>query len=567
MKFSLTTLKQYLKTEASAAELADKMTMIGLEVEDIQDLSASLKGYVVGEIRVVEQHPNADKLHVLRVFNGKEDVQIVCGAPNVRVGMKSILAQPGCYVPKFNVTIEISKLRGVESRGMMCAEDELGIGEDHTGIVDLKTDLPAGTPAAEALNADIIFDVNVTPNRPDCLGVRGIARDLSATGIGDFIDVEKKPIEGSFKSPIDVVIESKACPIYTGRFIRNVQNGESPDWMKKALIVAGLRPISTLVDITNYLNIAECRPLHVFDADKVTGKITVRAAKDGEKMMALDDREYTLSPEVCVIADDKAAQSIAGVMGGVDTAVSKDTKNVFLESAYFEPVAIAKAGVLTNAVSDSRSRFERGVDPLSTIPDNHRATQMILDLCGGEASEIVVSGSAPDCNRVIDFDFNEVKRLTGLDIPQAKMEEILIRLGFGVQSNRITVPSWRIHDISLPADLVEEIVRIYGLDTLPDAPMRADPLPIGILLPHQKKEVAVRRALANRGLCQAITWSFMDSKLAKYFASRGVKLANPIASDLDEMRPSLVPNLLSAVKRNQDHGVTDVQLFEVGPEF
>ena len=567
MRFSLTTLKQYLKTEASAQELADKMTMIGLEVEEIQDLSASLKGYIVGEIRVVEQHPNADKLHVLRVFNGKEDVQIVCGAPNVRVGMKSILAQPGCYVPKFNETIEISKLRGVESRGMMCAEDELGIGEDHTGIVDLKTELPAGTPAAVALNADIVFDVNVTPNRPDCLGVRGIARDLSATGIGEFVDVEKKPIEGSFKSPIDVVIESKACPIYTGRYIRNVQNGESPDWMKKALIAAGLRPISTLVDITNYLNIAECRPLHVFDADKVTGKITVRAAKDGEKMMALDDREYTLTPEVCVIADDKAAQSIAGVMGGVDTAVSKDTKNVFLESAYFEPVAISKAGVLTNAVSDSRSRFERGVDPLSTIPDNIRATQMILDLCGGEASEIVIAGGDPDCERVITFDFNEVKRLTGLEIPQDKMEEILSRLGFTVQGNQVTVPSWRIHDVSVPADLVEEIVRIYGLETLPDAPMRADSLPIGILLPHQKKEVAVRRALANRGLCQAITWSFMDSKLAGLFGSKGIKLANPIASDLDEMRPSLVPNLLSAVKRNQDHGVADVQLFEVGPEF
>jgi len=567
MKFSLTTLKQYLKTEASVQELADKMTMIGLEVEEIQDLSESLKGFVVGEIRVVEQHPNADKLHVLRVFNGKEDVQIVCGAPNVRVGMKSILAQPGCYVAKFDTTIEISKLRGVESRGMMCAEDELGVGEDHTGIIDLKTDLPAGTPAAEALNADIVFDVNVTPNRPDCFGVRGIARDLSATGIGEFIDTDKKVVSGSFKSSIDVVIQDKACPIYTGRFIRNVQNGESPDWMKKALIAAGLRPISTLVDITNYLNIAECRPLHVFDADKVMGNITVRAAKEGEKMMALDDREYTLSPEVCVIADDKAAQSIAGVMGGVDTAVSKETKNVFLESAYFEPVAIAKAGVLTNAVSDSRSRFERGIDPLSTIPDNHRATQMILDLCGGEASEIVIAGQEQDCKRAITFDFNEVKRLTGLEIPQAKMEEILSRLGFEVQGNQVTIPSWRIHDVSVSADLVEEVVRIYGLDSLPDAPMRAEPLPIGILLPHQKKEVAVRRALADRGLCQAITWSFMDSKLAAYFGGKGIKLANPIASDLDEMRPSLVPNLLSAVKRNQDHGVADVQLFEVGPEF
>ena len=567
MKFSLTTLKQYLNTNASAAELADKMTMIGLEVEDVQDLSASLKGFIVGEIRVVEQHPNADKLHVLRVFNGKEDVQIVCGAPNVRVGMKSILAQPGCYVAKFNETIEISKLRGVESRGMMCAEDELGVGEDHTGIIDLKTDLPAGAPAAEALNADIVFDVNVTPNRPDCLGVKGIARDLSATGIGTLIEAPAAKVDGSFDSPVGVEIQDKACPIYTGRFIRNVTNGESPDWMKRALIAAGLRPISALVDITNYLNIAECRPLHVFDADKLTGKIIVRSAKENEKLMALDDREYTLSPEICVVADERAAQSIAGVMGGVDTAVSRETKNVFLESAYFEPVAIAKAGVLTNAVSDSRSRFERGIDPMSTIPDNERATQMILDLCGGEPSRMVVAGADPDCRRVIDFNFGEVKRLTGLDIAQDKMVEILERLGFGVDGTKVSVPSWRIHDVSVSADLVEEIVRIYGLDELPDAPMRAETLPIGTLLPKQKKEVAVRRALASRGLCQAITWSFMDSKLAKYFGSHGVKLANPIASDLDEMRPSLIPNLLSAVKRNQDHGTQDVQLFEVGPEF
>ena len=567
MKFSLTTLKQYLKTEASVQELADKMTMIGLEVEDVQDLASNLKGYIVAEIRVVEQHPNADKLHVLRVFNGKEDVQIVCGAPNVRVGMKSILAQPGCYVPLFNETIQVGKLRGVESFGMMCAADELGIGTDHQGIVDLTTDCPAGTPAAEALNADIIFDVNVTPNRPDCLGVKGIARDLSATGIGEFIDTPADKVQGSFASPIQVATNDEACPIYTGRYIRGVKNGDSPEWMQKALIAAGLRPISALVDITNYLNIAECRPLHVFDADKVTGNITARPALDGEKLTALDDREYTLSSDICVIADDKCAQSVAGVMGGVDTAVSRNTTNVFLESAYFNPTAIAKAGVKTNAISDSRSRFERGIDPASTIPDNERATQMILDICGGEASEIVIAGKDIDSSRTIDFDFNLVKRLTGMEVPQDKMVEILTKLGFGVQGNQITVPSWRFHDVSVSADLVEEIVRIYGLDTLPEEPMRADVLPTGMLFPIQKKEVAVRRCLASRGLCQALTWSFMDSRLAKHFNSKGIKLANPIASDLDEMRPSLIPNLLSAIKRNQDHGTPDVQLFEVGPEF
>jgi len=567
MRLSLTTLKKYLDTKASTEEIVEKLTMIGLEVEEVEDLAARLQGFIIGEIKTVEQHPNADRLHVLRVFDGKQDLQIVCGAPNVRVGLKSILALPGCLIPKFNEKLEVGKIRGVDSNGMLCAEDELLLGEDHTGIIELDTDLPAGTPAAEALNADVVLDLNVTPNRPDCLGVKGVARDLSATGIGKFIDTPVPEIKGKYKSSIDVKIEDDTCPIYTGRYIRGVKNGESPDWMKKALVAAGLRPISALVDITNYLNIAECRPLHVFDADKVTGNITVRPANEGEKMMALDDKEYTLSPEVCVVADDKAAQSIAGIMGGVDTAVSKDTVNVFLESAYFVPAKIAKAGGLTGAMSDSRSRFERGVDPNSAIDDNARATQMILDLCGGEPSEIVVAGETPDCTRVIDFNYNEVKRLTGMDVPEDEMKRILTALGFGVKGSKISVPSWRWHDVSLPADLVEEIVRIYGLDNLPDAPMRAETLPIGSLLPNQKREVAVRRALAERGLNQAITWSFMDSKLAKYFGSKGVKLSNPIASDLDELRPSLVPNLLSAVKRNQDTGVQDVQLFEVGPEF
>ena len=567
MRLSLTTLKKYLNTKASTEEIVEKLTMIGLEVEEVEDLAARLQGFVIGEIKSVEQHPNADRLHLLKVFDGKQDLQIVCGAPNVRVGLKSILALPGCLIPKFNEKLEVGKIRGVDSNGMMCAEDELLLGDDHTGIIELETDFPAGTPAAEALNADVVLDLNVTPNRPDCLGSKGVARDLAATGIGTFVDSPVPEIKGSYESPITVKIEDDTCPIYTGRYIRGVKNGESPDWMKRALVAAGLRPISALVDITNYLNIAECRPLHVFDADKVVGNITVRAAKEGEKMVALDDKEYTLSPEVCVIADDKAAQSIAGIMGGVDTAVSKDTVNVFLESAYFVPAKIAKAGTLTGAMSDSRSRFERGVDPNSAIDDNARATQMILDLCGGEPSEIVVAGKTPDCARTIDFNYGEVKRLTGMDVPEDEIKRILTVLGFGIKGNKISVPSWRWHDVSLPADLVEEVVRIYGLDNLPDAPMRAETLPIGSLLPNQKREVAVRRALAERGLNQAITWSFMDSKLAKYFDSKGVKLANPIASDLDELRPSLVPNLLSAVKRNQDTGVQDVQLFEVGPEF
>ncbi len=567
MRLSLTTLKRYLKTEASVSEIAEKLTQIGLEVEEIQDLSASLKGFVVGEIISVEQHPNADRLHVLSVFDGQQNLQIVCGAPNVRAGMKSILALPGCLIPKFNEKLEVGKIRGVASNGMLCAEDELLLGEDHTGIIDLKTDCRAGTPAAEALNADVVFEINITPNRSDCYGAKGVARDLSATGIGEFVDSPVPTIQGTFDSPICVKIETETCPIYTGRYIKNVQNGESPEWMKKALLSVGLRPISALVDITNYLNIAECRPLHVFDADKLHGNIIVRSAKEGEKIQALDDKEYTLTPDICVIADENKAQCMAGVMGGIDTAVSKETKNVFLESAYFTPLSVAKTGILTGAQSDSRTRYERGIDPKSAVDDNARATQMILDLCGGEPSRLVVAGKEPDCTPTIHFDFNEVERLIGMKIPQSTMENILTKLGFKVQRNEITVPSWRFHDVSVPADLVEEIVRIYGLDELQDAKMRADNLPIGVLFPSQKREIAVRRALANRGLNQAITWSFMDSKLAKYFDSKGIKISNPISSDLDEMRPSLVGNLLSAVKRNQATGTNDVQLFEVGPEF
>ena len=493
MRLSLAVLKKYLDTNASVKELAEKMTMIGLEVEEVQDLATSLQGFVIGEIKAVEQHPNADRLHVLHVFDGKDTLQVVFGAPNVRVGMKSILSYPGCVIPKFNEKLEESTIRGVESQGMMCAEDEIGIGTDHTGIIDLDTDKPAGTPAAEALGADVVFDVNVTPNRPDCFGVKGVARDLAAAGMGTYKDPYVPAIKGSYESPVKVEIQNDTCPIYTGRYIRGVKNGPSPEWMQKALISVGLRPISALVDITNYLNIAECRPLHVFDADKLHGNIIVRAAKEGEKMMALDDKEYTLSPEVCVIADEAAAQSIAGIMGGVDTAVSQDTVNVFLESAYFAPIKIAKAGTLTGALSDSRSRFERGVDPASAVDDNARATQMILDLCGGEPSEIVIAGKEPEWKCEIDFDWNQVKRLTGLEVPQQTMEKILKDLGFGVKGNKISVPSWRVHDVSLQADLVEEITRIYGLDTLPDAPMRAEKLPIGTLLPNQKRESTVRR--------------------------------------------------------------------------
>ncbi len=567
MKVSLRALKKYLDTTASVQEIADKLTSIGLEVEEVIDNAASLAPFSVAEIKTVENHPNADKLHVLGVFTGKEMLQIVCGAPNVRVGMKSILAQEGDLIPLYNERLKKGMIRGVESMGMLCSEKELGISDNHEGIIDLNTDMPAGTPATEVLPSDVIFDVNVTPNRGDCFGVKGIAKDLSATGIGTFISHDVEPVKGSFKSPISVQITDDDCPQFTGRYIRNVKNGQSPKWMQEFLISMGMRPISALVDITNYLNVAECRPLHVFDADKLTGNITVRKAQNGEKIMALNEKEYTLTGDMTVIADESGARSIAGVMGGENTGCTPETVNVFLESAYFNPISIAKTGRELNIDSDSRTRFERGIDPASQIMGNEIATQFILDICGGEASEIVIEGKGVQTSHQIEFDFNLVKRLCGLEIPKDTMIDILEKLGFNVNGNQISVPSWRLNDVKEGADLVEEIVRIYGVDDLPMLPLRPKDLPHGILLPHQRRENAVTRALAARGLNQVITWSFMDSKLARYFDSKGIKIANPIASDLDEMRPSLVPNLLSAVKRNQDRGIKDVQLFEVGPEF
>ena len=567
MLASLSWLKKYLKTNATVAEIADKWTSIGLEVEEITDKTTQLKDFIIAEVKTVEKHPDSDHLHVLSVWTGTESLQIVCGAPNVRVGMKSVLAKVGVMIPAFGKRIEKGKIRGVESQGMLCAEDEIGVGTDHAGIMDLDTDLPAGTPLTEFLKTDVLFDINVLANRPDCFGVKGLAKDLAAAGLGEMIEEKAPVVSESFKFPLALSVTDKNCPHYVARYVKNVQNKESPAWLKELLLSVGQKPISALVDVTNYLCIGECRPLHVFDADKITGGLVVRSAKEGEKIKALDDKEYTLSEGMLVIADEKGVQAIAGIMGGIDTAVSADTKNVVIESAYFEPLSVAQTARKLNIISDSRMRFERGVDPANTVYGNDRATELVQQLCGGEASEKAVVGQEIDWALTIDFDFNEVKRLTGMDVPFDTMTEILTKLGYSVSGSRVSVPSWRIHDTRRPADLVEEIVRIYGLDTLPSIPVRAETLRVATLKPHQKAESIVRRALANRGLCQAITWSFMDSKLAEPFGSKKVLLTNPIASDLNEMRPSLIPNLLSAAKRNQDRGISDIGLFEVGPVF
>lgn len=566
MKFTLSWLKEYLKTTASLEEISDKLTMTGLEVEEIINPAEKLSGFVTAEILTKEKHPNADRLNLLSVFDGENALQIVCGAPNCYAGMKVVLAKEGTIIPLYNEALKKGVIRGVESNGMLCSERELGLGDDHTGIMELPKETPVGLPLTEVLKPDVIIDVNVTPNRGDCLGVKGIARDLAAAGLGEFIETPVPEIQSSFKSPISVTVETEDCPVFSGRLIKGVKNGESPQWMKDRLTAVGLRPISALVDITNYFNIGEDRPLHVFDAGKLSGNLHIRSAKEGEKILALDGKEYDLHEGMVVIADDRGPQSVGGVMGGENTGCSAETTDVFLESAYFNPVSIAKTSKKLKLESDSKSRFERGIDPQATLSGLDRATAMVLELCGGEASEVVMDGQEPSYNKPIAFDYSKVEKLTGVKIPQEEGEEILRKLGFKESAEGWTAPSWR-SDVDGQADLVEEILRIYGYNHLPLLTIRPEGLAEPIYTPEQKRQSDIRRALANQGLNQAITWSFMHSELAKYFGSKGIKLQNPITSELDEMRPSIIPNLLSAVKRNNDKGEADVRLFELGPEF
>lgn len=566
MKLTLNWLKEYIDTEATLDEITAKLTDIGLEVEEVSNPAAALKDFIIAEIKEVNDHPNADKLHILKVDTGTEVLQIVCGAPNVHVGLKGVLARPGVIVPISGETLKVGKIRGVESFGMMCSARELKLGEDHNGILDLETDAPLGTSFAKVLGEDPLIDINVTPNRPDCFGVLGVARDLSAAGIGTFKDTAATPVKGSFPSPIKVNLSPSGCAIFTGRYIRGVKNCASPQWLQDRLNAVGLRPISALVDVTNYLNIGRCRPLHVFDATKIKGDIEVRYAKEGEKLITLDEKEHTLTADMTVIADAEEVLSLAGIMGGEKSGVSDDTTDVFLESAWFEPMNIAATGRALNIESDSRTRFERGVDAASAVPDNEIATRLILELCGGEASEIVIAGKEPHWQREITFRPQRVNELCGVDVSKAEAEKILTALGFTVNGDKVTPPSWR-PDIEGEADLVEEVMRIYGYDKLPALSMISGEMPKVLLTPRQKKEISARRALAERGGFQAITWSFMSSEKAKLFGSKGVMLGNPIASDLDEMRPSLLPNLIDAAKRNADRGYPNTALFEVGPQF
>lgn len=574
MKFTLSWLKDFLDTNASVDEIAERLTAIGLEIEEVVDPLAAVKDLIVVSIDECVAHPDSDHLHVLKVNTGKELVQIVCGAPNARAGMKGILARPGDYVPAFGDKLKAGKIRGVESFGMMCAEDELGVGPDHTGIIECPEDAVVGASITTVYPSDPVFDVSITPNRGDCMSVYGIARDLAAAGLGTLKTPKHNVTVCGFASSVRLSNEATeiGAPFFTLREIRGVKNGASPKWMQDRLTAVGLRPISALVDVTNYFNITFGRPLHVFDADKVKGQITVRSARDGEKLTALDGKEYALSDGMVVIADENGVESIAGIMGGEASGCEESTTRVLLESAYFTPESIAKTGQKLILTSDSRQRFERGVDPASTIPFGaDMAAQMIAKLCGGECSELIVTGKEPERPAPIAFDPHRVEKLCGVDVPADTCKEILEKLGCVVKSDgnlfSVVRPTWR-SDISGSHDLVEEVLRIYGYDKLPEIALPRPNGVHGILQPKQRREVSVRRAMANRGGCQTITWSFMSSKDAVPFRTKdAVLIANPISADLNEMRPNLLPNLVSAARSNITKGTFDGCLFEVGPQF
>jgi phenylalanyl-tRNA synthetase beta chain len=580
MKFTLNWLKQHLDTNASIEVIAEKLTDIGLEIEEVTDRAAALADIRVAYIEEAGQHPDADRLKLCRVNTGDKIIQVVCGAPNARTGLKVALAQPGAIIPIDGSKLKPGKIRGVESQGMMCSTRELCLGEDHDGIIELPEDAEIGTPVAAVLGADDpIIEIGLTPNRPDCTGVRGIARDLAAAGIGTLkADPREQAVAGSFDSPIGVAISSdiaanNAVPAFYGRYIRGVKNAESPDWLKARLEAIGLRPISALVDITNLVTHDLGRPLHVFDADKLSGNINVRYATNGEKIAALDNKEYELTDSMVVIADQAKALGIGGIIGGEETGCLEETTNVFVECALFDPISIAKTGRKLQINSDARYRFERGVDPQSIAWGMEVATNLILEICGGEVSHVVKAGEVPNPRNAFDLRIDRILELGGVAVEADRAIDILKSLGFEVSGSAPVItavaPTWR-PDIIGEADLVEEVLRIVGYDKIPTVPLeRETSLPVPALSPMQKRVGLTRRVLASRGLYETVTWSFTDSRWAKLFGELkdGLYLANPISSDLDVMRPNALINMIAATGRNQARGFSDLALFEVGPEF
>lgn len=577
MKFTLSWLKDHLETDATLDEICIRLTQIGLEVEDVDD-KAAFKPFVIAKVLSAEKHPQADRLKVLSVDTGAgKPVQVVCGAPNARAGLIGAFAAPGTYVPGIDVTLAVGNIRGVESHGMMCSEKELQISDSHDGIIDLPEDAPVGTSyAAYAHLDDPMIEINLTPNRPDCTSIYGIARDLAASGLGT-LKTRPAPsfaVEGETTVKVTLDLDDKKlCPGFVLRLVRGVRNGPSPKWMQQRLLAIGLRPINALVDITNYMTFDQGRPMHVFDAAKVTGNLTVRRAKDGETVLALDQREYKLSPNNVVISDENGIESIGGIMGGEQSGCDENTTEVLIESALWDPMNIAKSGRGLGIITDARYRFERGVDPEYMVPGIERTTELVLELCGGVAAKADVVGYKGYEPKIVDFPFSEVKRLTGLDVSIEESVQILTRLGFKVSGSgervSVAVPSWR-PDVDGKADLVEEVMRIHGVDNIKPAPLESHAAINGkILTTLQIRTRTAKRALASRGMLEAVTWSFIPEDQAKLFGggSAALKLANPIAAEMSDMRPSLLPGLLTAAQRNADKGYGDVAIFEVSGTY
>jgi phenylalanyl-tRNA synthetase beta chain len=584
MKFTLSWLKQHLQTDADLATVVATLTKVGLEVEHVQDPAASLKDFVIAKIVEAGPHPNADRLQICRVDAGTgELLQVVCGAPNARAGLKSVFAKPGAYIPAKRSTLGKGVIRGVESAGMLCSAAELELSEEHDGIMELADDAPVGKSYAQWAGLDDpVIDINLTPNRPDAAGVAGIARDLAAAGLGRLITPAVAPVQGKFACPVSVALDfspqdAYLAPAFALRLVRGVRNGPSSEWLQKRLLSIGLRPINALVDITNFLTFDRARPLHVFDAKKIKGNLKVRRAKKGESLLALDGRTHELDENIVVIADDKGVESIAGIIGGEASGCDETTTDVLIESALWDPANIARSGRQLSIVSDARYRFERGVDPAFCLPGLDYATKLVMELCGGTPSETALAGKIPDDAFALQFPWSEVKRLTGLELPTSEMAGILDRLGFQlaiVEGNSnlmmMKAPSWR-PDIEGEADIVEEIIRIAGLDRIVPQPLAREETHVAqpVLNLLQKRTRLAKRALAGNGLVEAVTWSFLSHDVATLFGGGGADLAlvNPIAADLSDMRPSLLPGLLNAARRNADRGYGDVALFEVGQIF
>ena len=582
MKLTLSWLREHLAGDAPLPAILDALTDLGHEVEGVADPAATLGAFRIARVIEATQHPNADRLRVCRVETRPDgpgtapvEVQVVCGAPNARTGLVGVFAPPGTHVPGTGVDLKPGVIRGVESNGMLCSERELMLSDDHDGIIELPGDAPVGARYIDwsGLN-DPMIHVKVTPNRPDALGVRGLARDLAARGLGTLVPLPIPAIDAAFPCPIRIEIaadlKAGGCPVFAGRLIRGVTNGASPAWLAARLRAVGLRPISALVDITNLFTIGLNRPLHVFDAARVQGALRIHPARGGETLLALDGKTYTMQPGMMLISDDNGPESLAGIMGGEASGVTAGTTDVFIESAFWDPITIAATGRALRLTSDARYRFERGIDPAFTLPGLDLATQMILDLCGGTPSELAIDGAVPDSTRHYRFDPARAASLVGMDIPEATQRATLAALGFDVQGDRATPPTWR-PDVQGDADLVEEVARVASLARLVGAPLpRANPgVPRPVLTVAQARERTARRTLAALGYNECVTYSFIDGPAAALFGggADAVRVANPISSAMSHLRPDLLPGLLQAAARNQARGFADLALFEVGPVF